>query len=132
MKRAIVVFVVAALVLIATGLWYFSSAGDLKLVDIAGFGVILVLVLFALFLGFRKLFSARRGEPVEDEMSKRVMGRASSLSYFISLYMWVFVIYINDRVDLETEALIGSGVMGMAVIFAITWLIVHFRGVRND
>jgi peptidoglycan/LPS O-acetylase OafA/YrhL len=131
MKRAILVFVIAALVLLTTGLWYFSSAGKMETAEIAGFGVILALAVFALFMGFRKLSSARRGEPVEDEMSKKVMVRASSLSYFISLYMWVFVIYINDRVDIDTEVLIGSGVLGMAVIFALTWLIVHFRGMRN-
>ena len=60
------------------------------------------------------------------------MVKASSLSYFISLYLWVFVIYISDRVAVDIEVLIGSGVLGMAIIFTICWLILKFKGVRNE
>ncbi len=132
MKKAVIVFIVSALVLISTGVWYFSSKSDMAPLEVTGFGVILLLVVFALFIGIKRLMSAKRGEPSEDELSKKVMMRASSLSYFISLYLWVFVIYINDRVDVDTEVLIGSGVLGMAVIFAICWLIINFKGVRNE
>lgn len=132
MKKAVVVFIVSALVLISTGVWFFSSKSDIAPLEATGFGVIILLVGFALFIGTKRLTSARRGEPTEDELSKKVMVKASSLSYFISLYLWVFVIYINDRVEVDTEVLIGSGVLGMAIIFAICWLILNFKGVRNE
>jgi len=132
MKKAVIVFIVSALVLVSTGIWYFSSGSGRVPLENTGIGVIILLVVFALFIGFKRLTSAKRGEPAEDEMSKKVMVKASSLAYFISLYLWIFVIYINDRVDVDTEVLIGSGVLGMAVIFAICWLVINFRGVRNE
>lgn len=133
MKKAVVVFIVSALVLISTGVWFFSSKSDIAPFEAAtGFGVIVLLVVFALFFGIKRLTSVMRDEPAEDEMSKRIMVKASSLSYFISLYLWVFVIYISDRVAVDIEVLIGSGVLGMAIIFTICWLILKFKGVRNE
>jgi len=51
MKRAILVFVVAALVLITTAAWFFSSNSKLTLAEIVEFGVIIMLVAFANFIG---------------------------------------------------------------------------------
>jgi peptidoglycan/LPS O-acetylase OafA/YrhL len=103
-----------------------------KPVDILQFGVILVVVGFALFLGYKRLTSVKRGEPAEDELSKKVVQKAAALSYYISLYVWVFMIWLKDRVALDTEEVLGSGIMAMAVIFGISWVVINFRGIRKD
>jgi hypothetical protein len=79
MKRSLIVFIVAGLVLISTGLWFVTSASVCKPIDLLQFGVILIVVGFALFLGYKRLTSERRGEPAEDELSKM-----KSQSCFIS------------------------------------------------
>lgn len=132
MKRTILIFVIAILVLASAALWFFTSSKAFKPVDILQFGVILVLVGFGLFFGYKRLTSVRRREPVEDELSKKVVQKAASLSYFISLYIWVFMIWLKDRVSLDTEEVLGSGILAMAVTFGVTWAIVHFRGIRNE
>lgn len=132
MKKAIVVFVVAALVLATTGLWILSSYGKFKLFDLATFGIIICVVGFAVFVGYKRLTSSRRGEPAEDELSKKVLQKTAAWSYYVSLYMWVGILFIKDRVNLDTEELIGTGILGMAVSFAVCWLIINFRGVRNE
>lgn len=132
MKKVVLVFIISALVLITTGLWFFNSTGGFKLVDLAGFGIIILIVVFALFTGFKRLSSLRRGEPAEDELSKKVMRSTASLSYYISLYLWLVIMYFSDKVDLETHTVIGAGILGMAVVFGICWLVFNFRGVRNE
>ncbi|HPT32700.1 MAG TPA: hypothetical protein PLW67_12710 [Prolixibacteraceae bacterium] len=132
MKRTILIFVIAILVLASAALWFFTSSKAFKPVDILQFGVILVLVGFGLFFGYKRLTSVRRREPVEDELSKKVVQKAAALSYFISLYIWVFMIWLKDRVSLDTEEVLGSGILAMAVTFGVTWAIVHFRGIRNE
>ncbi len=132
MKRAVIALLVSVLVLVSVFLWIRNTPGEISSQEVTQTGVIFILVVFGLFFAWRRFTSARRGEPAEDEMSKRVMQRASSISYFISLYLWVFVIYINDRVDMDTEVLIGTGILGMAIIFAISWLIIYLRGIRNE
>ena len=132
MKKAVIVFILAAIVLFTAGIWYFSSSAKLTTVDILSFGIIILVVVFAVLLGFRRLSSAKRGEPAEDELSKKVMRKTSSLSYYISLYLWLVIMYFSDKLKFETHTIIGAGILGMAVIFAVSWLIINFGGIRNE
>ena len=132
MKKAIIVFIVAALVLVSTGLWISSTSEAFKTFDILSFGVIILVVGFAIYIGFRRLTSAKRGEPTEDEMSKKVLLRTAAWSYYVSLYLWVAILFIKDLVNLDTEELIGAGILGMALSWVICWLIANFYGVRNE
>lgn len=131
MKRSLLLFLILALVLISTGIWLFYSGTGLTGIDFMQVGVILLIAGFAIFIGFRRLSSERRGEPAEDELSRKVMQKSAAFSYFISLYLWVAMIYIKDRVSMDTEELLGTGILGMAVIFAISWLVFHFRGIKH-
>ncbi len=132
MKKSVIIFVVAALVLLATFIWMLSSYGNFKTNVPGSFIVIILLVTFALFIGFKRLRSARRGEPSEDELSKKVMQKTASLSYYISIYMWLVIGYFSDRLDYETHTLIGAGIIGMAITFAVCWLIFNFGGIKNE
>lgn len=132
MKKAVVVFIVAALVLATAGLWIFSSSENFKLIDIANFGIIFLLVAFAVLIGYKRLSSAKRGEPAEDELSKKVMRKTSSLSFYISLYLWLAIMFFSDKLNYETHTIIGTGILGMAVVFAVCWLVVNFTGIRNE
>ncbi|HBC78706.1 MAG TPA: hypothetical protein DEO60_04385 [Bacteroidales bacterium] len=132
MKRGIIVFIVAALVLLTAGLWFFSANEKFKPFELVGMGILIIVVLFALFIGYKKISSAKRGEPTEDELTKKVMQKTSSFSYYISLYLWLVIMYFSDRLDYETHTIIGAGILGMAVIFAVCWLVFNFTGVRNE
>jgi peptidoglycan/LPS O-acetylase OafA/YrhL len=132
MKKAVLVFIVAALVLATVAVWIFSGPATLKLMDLVSFGVIIIIVAFAVFIGFKRLNSARRGEPAEDELSKKIMQKTASLSYYISLYWWLVIMYFIDKLNYETHTFIAAGILGMAVIFAGCWLVFNFRGVRNE
>ncbi len=132
MKRSVLVFLVAGLVLLTSLLWMVNSAGMADLTDTIQFGVIGLLVAFAVFIGFRRLKSERRGEPAEDELSKSILQKTAAFSYYISLYLWVAMIYIKDRVNMDTEQLLGTGILGMAITFALCWLILNFRGMRHE
>lgn len=132
MKKPIVIFIIGALVLAALILWAVQGriAGNAR--EILQAGIVLILVGFALWLGFRRLQSRRRGEPGEDELSKSLMTRASSLAFYISIYLWLFVMYVSDKTKLENHTLVGAGIMGMAVVFLLCWIGVRVFGVRNE
>jgi peptidoglycan/LPS O-acetylase OafA/YrhL len=132
MKKGVIVFIVGALVLITTGIWFFTGTEKFKPFELIGFGVIILVVLFALFVGYKRLTSTKRGEPPEDELSKKVMQKTSSFSFYISLYLWLAIMYFSDKINSEIHTIIGAGILGMAVVFAICWLIFNFRGIRNE
>jgi hypothetical protein len=131
MKKAIISFVIGALILAALVLWALKGriAGNTS--EIVNGGIVLVLVGFAVYLGASRLRSHRRGEPGEDEFSKRVLTKASSLAYYISIYLWLFVMYISDKTSLPSHSLIGAGILGMAVVFLLCWLGVKAFGMKN-
>jgi peptidoglycan/LPS O-acetylase OafA/YrhL len=132
MKRSVLVFAIALMVLLTTGLWYFQPNIRLHSTDIWHFGIIIILVGFALYVGFRRLASERRGEPVEDELSKKILQKAASWSYYFSLYMWVAMIYIKDRVKMDTEEILGTGILVMALAFGVFWTIFYLTGIKNE
>lgn len=132
MKKSLIVFIVAGLVVLSMGLWFFSSIKEFNMMDLFHFGVITLIVGFAVFVGFKRLRSEKRGEPVEDELSKKILQKTAAISYYISLYIWVFLIFLKDRVKFETEELLGTGILAMAVTFGIAWLILNFKGIKND
>jgi uncharacterized membrane protein len=131
MKRTIVMFVISALVVASLALWALKghiagNAGQMIMV-----GTSLVIVGFAVYLGILRLRSHRLHEPVEDELSKKVMLRASSLAFYVSLYVWLFVMYISDKTTLEAHSLVGAGILGMAVVFLFCWIGVKAFGTKN-
>ena len=131
MKKTVVSFAISALILATLVLWALKGRIGENPREILMAGVILTLVGFAVFLGLARLRSHRRGEPAEDELSKRVATRASSLAYYASIYLWLFVMYISDKTSLEAHSLIGGGILGMAVIFFVCWLGVRAFGTKN-
>jgi len=132
MKRTIIIFILAAMLVISAGVWIFSSGTPLQSIDVLSFGILFILIAFAIFIGYKRIKASKRGEPAEDELSKKVMLKTSSLSYYISLYIWLVMIYISEKGTFETHELMTAGLLGMAITFACCWLIFHFRGIRNE
>jgi peptidoglycan/LPS O-acetylase OafA/YrhL len=132
MKKAIIIFIMAALVLATVGIWIFSGSSKLKSFDLVSFGVIILVLGFAVFVGYKRLSSARRGEPPEDELSKKVMQKTAGFSYYISLYLWLAIMYFSDKFNYETHTFIAAGILGMAITFAVCWLVINFRGIGNE
>lgn len=132
MKKSLTIFIIAGLVLLTSGLWLFKSFELINTMDYLHFGVITLIFVFAIFIGLKRLRSEKRGEPVEDELSKKILQRTAAISYYISLYIWVFLIFLKDRIEFETEELLGTGILAMAVTFGISWLILNSKGIKND
>lgn len=132
MKRGFIALLVSVLVLAATALWFFRVEKSISATEIVNFGIIIVLVGFGLLFAWRRFASARKGEPQEDELSKKIIQKTAAWSYYISLYMWVFMIWFKDRVELDTEEVLGAGILSMAVIFFVCWIVIRLRGLRNE
>jgi hypothetical protein len=132
MKKIIPLLVISLLVLGTTLLWFMNSGGRVNLAESWHFIIILVIVVFAGYILYNRLTSLRRGEPAEDELSKQILRRASSIAYYISLYLWVAMIVVNDRMKIDTEELLGSGILGMGLIWVVLVIFYKVRGIRHE
>lgn len=132
MSRTIVIFVLAGFLLLSIGLWAITSRTSGSSQEIVLPAIVLILVGFAVYRGFERVRSSMRKEPYEDELSRKTLTKCSSLSYYVSLYLWLFMMYISDRTDMETHTLIGAGIGCMALIFLGSWIWVKTFGWKNE
>lgn len=130
MKKTISIFVIIGLVAVTLILWIVKTR-TITYQDILMLGGVLVVVGFAVFIGINRIKSVIQKEPIEDELSKKIMTKASSISYYISIYLWLIIMYFSDKVALESHSLIGAGILGMAIIFLLSWIGVKMFGVSN-
>jgi peptidoglycan/LPS O-acetylase OafA/YrhL len=132
MKRGFIALLISVVVLATTAYWIFGIGKSVSFKEIMTFGVIIVLVGFGIYFAYRRFSSARRGEPAEDELSKKIMRKTAAWSYYISLYMWIFMIWFKDRVTMDTEQVLGAGILCMAVIFFVSWIVIRLSGIRHE
>jgi peptidoglycan/LPS O-acetylase OafA/YrhL len=126
--KSYLVLFIALLVLLSLGLWaYFSPNRPVS----PSIFLILVVVAFAVFLAVKRILSVRRGEPAEDEMSKRILQRTAATSYYVSIYCWVALIWVSDTRKLEAHTAIGAGILVMALVYALSWFYYKAGGIRN-
>jgi len=60
------------------------------------------------------------------------MRKASSLSFYTSIYAWLLLSYINDRLDFEVHTVIGAGILLMVIIFIGFWAFFKIWGLKNE
>jgi hypothetical protein len=111
---------------------YNFMEGSLIIKNIKMFGILILIAVFGIIFGVRRVMSERRGEPAEDELSKLLRQKAGATAFYLSLYFWLALSYIYSTKDIDTESVIGRGIVGMAVIFMLSWLYYRFRGLKDS
>jgi len=130
-SRTSIVILLIGVITLSLGAWvYYSKNDKLEIADLMQYAIIFVLVAFALIIGLSRLRSERRGEPAEDELSKKIMQKAASTAFYISLYWWLVLSYLSENWKMETGSVIGRGILGMALIFVLSWVFCKIKGVK--
>ena len=132
MKKAVILFVLAGLFIAGILLWLLNARLNFGLQEVLVIAVLTLIIGFTLFIGVGRMKSIVQKEPPEDELSKKIMTKSSSLSYYVSLYMWLLIMYLSDKTRLEIHSLIGVGILAMALIFFFSWLSVKLIGLKNE
>lgn len=122
MRKAIVISVLAVLVTGTMLFWLFNSETTITGHRSIMLGAQVVILIFAVLVVLKKWTAKKQNLPAEDEMSKQILQRGAATSYYVSIYMWLAFMFFEERIDLERSTLIGAGIMGMAVIFGLSWL----------
>lgn len=131
MKKGIIAIVISALVIITVLLWMINSTSNIEIPGIISFVVILIVVLFGILVGISRIKSVKIGQPAEDELSKKLLQKASSTSYYISLYLWLAIIYLSDKIKAETHTFISAGILAMALTFVLSWVFFRIFGLKD-
>lgn len=131
MKRAILPLIVSLAVLAGCIMWFFKSEWKLGLTDIFQFSLIVMLVGFAIWVAYSRIMSHRRGQPSDDELSRKLLQKAAATSFYVSIYLWLVIMYITSEKKADPEPMFGWGILGMAAMFFLSWVFYRFKGIKD-
>jgi len=129
MKKAVITLLGTVTVIAGVVLWMYHS-GPVNVEEILMIAGVLIIVVFAVAISVQRMKSVREKLPPEDEFSKQIMRKSASLSYYISLYLWLLIMYFESKLDMDRSSVIGMGILGMALVFAGCW--VYYRYFRKS
>jgi Na+-transporting methylmalonyl-CoA/oxaloacetate decarboxylase gamma subunit len=105
-------------------------------VELVGDGALLIVLsavlILAVVFAIRRFTSWKNREPAEDEYTKKIMMKTSSYSFYVSLYLWLLISYFSEESALDTQRIIGLGIVGMAIVFAISWILIKYIGLHDE
>jgi hypothetical protein len=132
MKRVMLIFLVAAVLMASSTIWFTYAASGFNLLEFFPRIILFLVGGLAIFIGIRRISGIKRGEPSEDELSKKIQVKTASISFYISIYLWLFIMYFSDKLNLENHTLIGVGIAGMALIYILSWIALKMWGLKDE
>ena len=97
---------------------------------VLGIIIALIILAFAIIVYKRGNEDLKKGFPLKDERSQKVMQKAMSMSFLVTLYLLLAIGWLSDDlirfrdVSQATNAAVG----GMALLFLIFWLYYNSKG----
>ena len=131
MKKSILLTIVLTLVIATFVLWAINSDFKLNFQGLSMAVILILVISFAVFQIISRFKSASRNEIPEDELSKKIMRRASSMAFYTSIYSWLLFSFLNDRWQLEGHTIIGAGILAMVIIFVLYWIYFKITGIKD-
>ena len=124
-KIRITAIVIISLLVIATGILFSLTAfmkGDVS-GGIAGGFIAITIFAFAIFVFIRGSRSIKKGFPLHDERSRKVVEKASSKAFYVSMYSLLAIGFLSEDIihfrDVSQATGIAVGIM--ALLFAAFW-----------
>ena len=95
------------------------------------FALVLFTMIVSTLIYFRRLRDESKGIPSQDELSLAISSNAARDSFPYSYGLWMTILIIAMFSD-HSVILIGSGIIGMAIIYVLFWLYHKRKGLSND
>ena len=130
MKRTILVAVVALMAVVSFIIWIINAEPGMDFGTVLMILIPVVILAFAVIKVVRGVSDVKNQMPAEDELSKMIMLRTGSTAFQLSLFLWLVIGSVEDRIELEGHTIIGAGILGMAILFALSWI--YHRFIRRS
>ena len=130
MKNPIIIVVLTILLLIYNTFSFFLTFGTVQQPKLIPFIIITLLLFASLFMFIRKIIFIKRGQVTDDEMTKLITIKASSVSFYISAYY--LIVLMNFFSYTSASNILGWSLVGMLVIYFSSWIYYYFFGFKND
>ena len=132
MKRTILIAVIFIMVVVTFILWITNAELSFDLGTILMILIPVIILVLAVLRIVQGMSDVKNQMPAEDELSKMIMLRTGSTSFQLSLFLWLVIGSVEDRIELEGHTVIGMGILGMAILFALSWIYHRFIRKSHD
>jgi uncharacterized membrane protein YiaA len=132
--KLMLVFILVGLVSYAVALWFYNTKTSLDTSEYIIAAFVLIVVIFSLVVGVKKLKDMKKGYPSDDELSVRIKQKAAANSFLYSFYLWLgIMLFFNDEA-LRSSIPVGLGILGMGILFIGFWIYYSKNGLdsKND
>jgi len=122
--RMIALIIVSLFVTVTGILFSFKSFTKGNISGAIGGGFIAITILvFAIFVFRRGNRDIKEGYPLKDERSKKVIEKASSLAFYVTIYLLLAIGFLSEDVIKfrDVSQATSLAVAGMAILFALFW-----------
>jgi len=125
-KARLIAIIIISIVVILTGaLFAFQSfnKGNIN-GGVLGIMIALIILIFAIIVYKRGRSDLKHGYPLKDERSKKVMQKAMSMAFLVTLYMLLAIGFLSENIIKfrDVSQATGMAVGGMALLFLIFWI----------
>ncbi|NCO97244.1 MAG: hypothetical protein COY38_04905 [Candidatus Aenigmarchaeota archaeon CG_4_10_14_0_8_um_filter_37_24] len=131
-KIRLIAIIIVSLFVIVTGTLFSlkSFIGGNVAGGAGGIFIVVTILVFAISVFIRGNSDIKKGFPLQDERSKRVMEKATSRAFYISLYMLLAVGFLSeDLIKFRDVSQATSVTVGlMSILFAVCWVYYNRKG----
>jgi len=129
--KTMLILMLAGTVTFTVGLWLYSTKSELSVIEYTTAGLVLVVVIFSLVIGFKRLKDAKQGIPPEDELSVQIKQKAAANAFVFSFWLWTMIILFMGDKEIRPTIPIGIGIIGSGLIFIGLWIYYSKTGLGN-
>jgi len=113
---------------------YFFGSSSMEFWDFSSIGIVLLLLIGAGVMIFKKAKSVKSGLPVEDELARKVNHKAGYYAFLGSMYFGLALMFFRDSFqkfglpDLACESLIGLQIVFTGLVFIVSYFVLDWKG----
>lgn len=127
--RILLILILSGTVTFTAGLWLYSTKEALGTREIFIAVLVLILVIFSVVIGLKKMRDVKKGLPIDDELSNSIKQKAAAMAFAYSFYLWLFIIIFMSDETIRAEIPVGIGIVGMGFLFFGFWAYYSKRGI---
>ncbi|MEN8248531.1 MAG: hypothetical protein ABFS32_06335 [Bacteroidota bacterium] len=137
MKKFTFQVIFLAYVLILSGIWIYQTGAvdentTSKISEVILVVMIASFLILAIYLIVKRNMLKKSGSSTDDELTFKITQKAAASAYYVSLVVWLVLIYWQSHILASSNVMIGYGVIAMALSYVFFWLYYNAKGIGYE
>ncbi len=130
-KKGIVLSILVAAGVLLTLFFYLRGAGEIELNEIVLVGIVLILVVLAMYIVWDRIKNVQKGLPAKDERVLSISYKAGYYGFIAAIWSAVFAplfFDVSSRYELDAGDISAIVVLISGFVFVVSYLYLYRKG----